>query len=61
MLDQKCTPCHQPSAPDVQAAKFDLSPDKAWQTLIGYADVGLAVLRVLFLVGVLNERISYVL
>ena len=33
VLDQKCTSCHQASAPDAQAAKFDLSAGQ------GLADV----------------------
>ncbi|MHB0956768.1 MAG: HzsA-related protein [Pirellulaceae bacterium] len=44
VLDQKCTQCHQPSAEDAQAAKFDLSPDKAWQSLLGYANGDLSAL-----------------
>ncbi|MHB8866015.1 MAG: hypothetical protein ACYC6N_26840, partial [Pirellulaceae bacterium] len=44
VLDQKCTQCHQPSGEDAQAAKFDLSPDKAWQSLLGYANGDLSAL-----------------
>ena len=44
VLDQNCTSCHNPAAEDAQAAKIDLSGDKAWQTLIGYADNDLSKL-----------------
>ncbi|MCU0959810.1 MAG: discoidin domain-containing protein [Pirellulaceae bacterium] len=38
VLDQKCRSCHQPGAESTQAAQFDLSPERAWKTLIEYAD-----------------------
>jgi hypothetical protein len=44
VMDQKCTSCHQASAPDAQAAKFDLSAGQAWQSLIGYANGDLSAL-----------------
>jgi hypothetical protein len=44
MLEQRCVPCHHASAEDPQAAKFDLSPGKAWETLIGYAGGDLSAL-----------------
>jgi hypothetical protein len=38
LLDAKCRECHHPAAESARAAQFDLSPEQAWQTLIGYAD-----------------------
>ncbi|MFW6169757.1 MAG: discoidin domain-containing protein [Planctomycetota bacterium] len=38
LLDRKCLECHQPSADDPVAAKTDLSSQKAWHTLLAYAD-----------------------
>jgi hypothetical protein len=36
VLDQQCVSCHAPGAKDVQAAKFDLTADKAYDSLVGY-------------------------
>jgi len=45
VLDKQCAACHGPAAPpESAAAKFDLSSEKAWQTLIGYADNDLSTL-----------------
>lgn len=33
VLDSKCVSCHNPKSSDVAAAKFDLTPDPAYQTL----------------------------
>lgn len=35
-LDRQCVHCHHPAAPDALAAKFDLTPDKAYATLVAY-------------------------
>jgi hypothetical protein len=44
LLDRKCVACHQPSAPEAAAARMDLSPAHARQTLLDYADHDLAKL-----------------
>ncbi len=44
VLDQKCVECHQPSAADPAAARTDLTPPSAWQTLITYGDNDLSKL-----------------
>jgi cytochrome c553 len=36
VLDRQCVSCHHPKASDALAAKFDLSPAKAYATLIAY-------------------------
>ncbi len=36
VLDRQCVSCHNPTATNAVAAKFDLSPDKAYYTLIAY-------------------------
>jgi hypothetical protein len=36
VLDRQCVSCHHPKADDVAGAKFDLTPAKAYATLIAY-------------------------
>jgi cytochrome c553 len=36
VLDQHCVRCHNPKAEDAAGARFDLSKDKAYETLVGY-------------------------
>lgn len=36
VLDRQCVSCHQPGAPDVAAARFDLRPAQAYASLVGY-------------------------
>ncbi|MDO8539613.1 MAG: hypothetical protein Q7S40_04170 [Opitutaceae bacterium] len=36
VLDRQCVSCHHPKASDAIAAKFDLTPAKAYATLIGF-------------------------
>ncbi|MBE0541295.1 MAG: discoidin domain-containing protein [Verrucomicrobia bacterium] len=36
VLDRQCVSCHNPSATNAVAAKFDLSPAKAYETLVAY-------------------------
>jgi hypothetical protein len=36
VLDQHCVSCHTPGAKDAQAARFDLTPAKAYDTLVRY-------------------------
>lgn len=36
VLDRQCVGCHHPKAENPQAAKFDLTPEKAYTTLIRY-------------------------
>ncbi len=36
VLDKQCVSCHNPQAQDAAAAKFDLTPDKAYETLVNY-------------------------
>ncbi len=38
VLDNLCVRCHQPDADDPQAAGFDLTAAKSYQTLISYSD-----------------------
>ncbi len=44
VLDRRCAACHRPEAEDPGAARVDLSPARAWNTLIGYADGDLSAL-----------------
>jgi len=44
VLDARCVRCHQPSAEDAVAARFDLTASQAWHTLLGYADDDLSKL-----------------
>lgn len=37
VLDRSCVQCHAPDNKDTQAAAFDLTPEKSYDTLIGYA------------------------
>jgi len=37
VLDRQCVECHRPGAKDVQAAKLDLTPDKAYAMLLAFA------------------------
>jgi hypothetical protein len=36
VLNQKCTSCHGAQSQDAQAAKYDLTPAKAYSSLVGY-------------------------
>ena len=36
VLDRQCVRCHDPKADDALAAKFDLTPAKAYATLVGF-------------------------
>jgi hypothetical protein len=36
VLDQHCVSCHTPGAKDARAAQFDLTPAKAYDTLVRY-------------------------
>ena len=36
VLDQQCVSCHAPGAKDAQAARFDLTPAKSYDSLVGY-------------------------
>ncbi len=38
VLDNACVDCHHPGHADRNAAAFDLTPDKAYQSLIAYGD-----------------------
>jgi len=38
VLDRNCVECHRPGGNDAQAAKLDLTPEKAYQTLLGFGD-----------------------
>lgn len=42
VLDRACVECHNPKAEDKVAAKFDLTPEKAWETLCNYGKPSLA-------------------
>ncbi|HEY9173514.1 MAG TPA: hypothetical protein VI136_14605, partial [Verrucomicrobiae bacterium] len=41
VLDQQCVNCHNPRATNAVAAKFDLSPAKAYETLVAYGQPSL--------------------
>jgi hypothetical protein len=36
VLDAKCVSCHSPQSQDAKAAKFDLTPAKSYDALVGY-------------------------
>lgn len=36
VLDAQCVRCHHPAAEDARAAKFNLTPARAYETLVGY-------------------------
>ncbi len=36
VLDTRCVSCHRPDSDDAQAARTDLSPAKAYESLVGY-------------------------
>jgi hypothetical protein len=38
VLDRNCVECHRPGAKDALAAKFDLTPERAYDSLLGFAD-----------------------
>lgn len=38
VLDRACIECHQPAGRDALAAKFDLTPLRAYDSLLGFAD-----------------------
>ena len=38
VLDRYCVECHQPAAKDALAAKLDLTPSRAYDSLLGFAD-----------------------
>jgi len=38
VLDRRCVECHRPGAKDEKAAKLDLTPDHAYDTLLSFAD-----------------------
>jgi hypothetical protein len=38
LLDKHCIQCHNPTAESANAAKCDLTPANAWQTLIDYGN-----------------------
>jgi hypothetical protein len=38
VLDKHCSECHRPNGKDAQAAKIDLSADKAYETLLAFGD-----------------------
>jgi hypothetical protein len=38
VLDQSCVECHRPGAKDALAAKLDLTPERAYDSLLGFAD-----------------------
>jgi hypothetical protein len=42
VLEQSCVSCHRPNSGDAQAAKFDLSPAKAYDTLVHYGKPSLS-------------------
>lgn len=37
VLDKSCVQCHNPDSSDARAAAFDLTPDKSYDALVGYA------------------------
>lgn len=41
VLDQQCVNCHNPRATNAVAARFDLSPAKAYETLVAYGQPSL--------------------
>jgi len=41
VLDQSCVKCHNPKGADAVAAKFDLTADKAYDTLVNYGEPSL--------------------
>jgi len=42
LLNDRCVACHRPDGPDASAARLDLTPAKAWQSLMDYAEEDLA-------------------
>jgi hypothetical protein len=38
VLDQHCVACHKPGAPDIKAARLDLTAPRAYDTLLAFAD-----------------------
>jgi hypothetical protein len=38
VLDRHCVECHQPGAEGFEKAAIDLTPEKAWGSLVGFAD-----------------------
>ena len=42
VLDQHCVSCHAPGAKDAQAAQFDLTPAKSYDSLVRYGKPSLA-------------------
>ncbi|MCX6875475.1 MAG: discoidin domain-containing protein [Verrucomicrobia bacterium] len=38
VLDRRCVECHRPGAKDALAAKLDLTPEHAYDSLLGFAD-----------------------
>lgn len=42
VIDRHCVECHNPKHPDVQAAKYDLTPAKAYESLVAYGKPSLA-------------------
>ena len=38
VLDRQCVECHHPGAKDALAAKLDLTPQRAYDSLLGFAD-----------------------
>lgn len=41
VLEARCVPCHRPGAADLAAAKFDLTSDKAYESLVAYGSPSL--------------------
>jgi cytochrome c553 len=41
VLDRHCVTCHRPDGPDATATKLDLTPEKAWESLVSYGNPSL--------------------
>lgn len=41
LLDAKCVRCHSPNGEEVEAAKFDLTPDSAYESLVSHGNPSL--------------------
>jgi hypothetical protein len=41
VLDRRCVKCHQPGGEDPQAVRFVLTPDKAYESLVGFGQPNL--------------------
>jgi len=44
VLERRCAGCHDPKGADAKAARFDLTPLKAWESLVGHGSPSLAAI-----------------